>query len=104
MHVPLYFLTDTVTVRTWLGASGTGPTYAGDLAARVKVNRARVLSGDRAQTSGSGTQLVARLDQDRVFVPESQVLLEGRTLRVTRVTRHADGGHGVWQHLLIDCE
>ena len=104
MHVPLYFLTDVVPVRTWLGASGNGPVYAGELNVRVKVNRSRALTGSRAETTGAGTQLVARIDQEPVFAPESQVDVDGRTVRVTRVTRHVDAGHGAWQHLLIDCE
>lgn len=97
MTIPATDLDAPVTVRSYTGEGGYGPTYAAEVATFCHLDATRKLvrnaAGDEVV---SETTLLLDPDQgvdvEAVFQPESLVVARGRESRVITVSPHLDRG------------
>lgn len=96
--LPLWLQRHTVTVETYTGTAGAGPTYAAGVSMRCMLDAKTKLfiAPDGTQALSAGT-LYTSLANETLLPLKSRV--GGRT--VAQVNRHDDGGIGAWQHLEV---
>lgn len=93
------FLRHRVLVEPYMGSSGTGPVYDEAVSVAAMVDTTGTLAGSKAETTGSPTTLITRLNQAPTLVPESRVTYNSRVYRVVSAARRDDSDFGAWQHL-----